>query len=220
MSHPVQYDIDPPREPRNRLTVAFRPILGIPHALFVGIPVLGIFGGVYRAGALGSVALLVAICDWVMILVRGQPIEELQYFKRLYLHWRARALAYFALLRDEYPPLGERSYPVQLALPDPPPNRDRLTVAFRLILVVPHLIVLALFFLAWVAVVIVSWFAILITGRLDPELWRFGRDVMQYSLRLEAYMLLVHDVYPPFALRDPASAPGPFMSQAPEPRPA
>jgi hypothetical protein len=34
-----------------------------------------------------------------------------------------------------------------------------------------------------------------------PEaLWRFSRDVMAYSLRVEAYALLLHDVFPEFRL--------------------
>jgi hypothetical protein len=58
----------------------------------------------------------------------------------MYLRWRVRAVAYTALLRDEYPPFGDAPYPAELVLEgqDVPP--DRMTVAFRLILAIPHLL--------------------------------------------------------------------------------
>jgi Domain of unknown function (DUF4389) len=34
-----------------------------------------------------------------------------------------------------------------------------------------------------------------------PEgLWQFGVDVQRWSLRLQAYLLLLRDEYPPFSL--------------------
>src|SRR4051794_8673636 len=100
--HPVQFRVEPPASPRDRITVAFRPFLALPHALVVGGPVMGVLGGGYRTGVLGLVALLFAFFDWVAIIFTGQPIAGLQAHKRTYLAWRARALAYMTLLRDEY----------------------------------------------------------------------------------------------------------------------
>lgn len=200
---PVFLEVSPPDAERNRLTVLLRPLLAIPHALLVGGPIVGIGGGGSRTGVLGAVALVIALLDWFAVLITGKPLDGLQPLKRLYLRWRARALVYMALLRDEYPPFGERSYPAELHLPEPPEVRDRLLVALRPLLLLPHIVVLVVLMLAWVVVALVSWVYILITGRLAPELWRFGREVMDYTLRVEAYLLLVHDQFPAFPFTAP-----------------
>jgi hypothetical protein len=204
MTHPVHFQVEMPVGRRNRLLALLRPVLVIPHLLVVGGPALGLLGGGYRTGALGAVALLFALFDWVAILVGLGPRPGLQPLKYLYLRWRARTLAYAAFLRDEYPPLGEREYPVVLTLPEPPETRDRLEVALRPLLVLPHVLVLVFLLIAWVVVAFISWLLLAIRGTMPASLWRFSRDVMAYSLRLEAYALLVHDVFPPFALTDTA----------------
>jgi hypothetical protein len=204
MSYPVRFQVEPPEGERNRLTVLFRPVLAIPHVIFVGGPVLGLLGAGYRTGVFGLLAILAAVIDWFAVLVTGHTLEGLAALKRMYLFWRARVLAYSALLRDEYPPFGEGPYPVTLELPGEAHDRDRLTVALRPILALPHVLVLLVLLIAWLVAVAVSWLVILFTGRLPPELWRFGRDVMGYALRLEAYVLLLHDVFPPFVLSEDA----------------
>jgi hypothetical protein len=197
---PVDLEVSPPTGDRDRLTVFARPILALPHALIVGGPVIGIGGGGYRTGTFGLLALLLALFDWVAILATGKPLDGLRELKHAYLRWRARLLVYAAFLRDEYPPFGEGPYPATLQLPDPPAERDRLAVGLRPLLVIPHLVVLALLLLVWVFVAIYTWVVLLVTRRHPPAAWRFGRDVMRYSLRVEAYLLLVHDEFPSFAI--------------------
>jgi uncharacterized protein DUF4389 len=211
MQDPVDLEVSPPTGPRDRLTVLLRPLLALPHALLVGGPVLGLGGGGYRTGAFGLLAVLIAFLDWAAILLTGRPLEGLQDLKRRYLGWRARVLAYCAFLRDEYPPFGEGPYPAVLHLPDAPPARDRLNVGLRPLLVLPHLLVLAVLLLVWLLVAIYTWVVLVATGQHPPALWRFGRDVMRYSLRVEAYLLLMHDQFPSFALFEtpqPAPQPG------------
>jgi hypothetical protein len=202
MTHPVRFHVEVPERPRDRLTVAFRPILSIPHAIVVGGPFLAISGGGYRTGVLGLAALVMALFDWVAIIFTGRSIPSVQHYKQDYLGWRSHALAYMALLRDEFPPLGEGNYPATLELPPLPQDRNRVEIGFRPILIIPHVIVLFLLLVAWLIAAIVSWLQILFTGRLAPALWSFGHRVMRYLLRVETYALLVHDEYPPFSLVD------------------
>jgi hypothetical protein len=190
-----------PTGPRRQLPALARPILIIPHVLLVGGPFVGLGGGGTRMGALGLLAATITLLDWVAILVTGRPLAGLQALKRLYLRWRARVLAYGCFLRDEYPPFGDDQYPVEVELPEPPARHDRLLVALRPLLLIPHVVILAVLLVAAFVVAVISWFSLGVFGRLDPRLWRFSRDVMAYVLRVECYALLLSDHFPPFALR-------------------
>jgi hypothetical protein len=82
---------------------------------------------------------------------------------------------------------------------DPGP-RDRLTVALRILLAIPHFIVLFFVVFAWWVTSIVAWVAILLTGAYPQGLYDFGVGALRWLLRVEAYMLLLVDDYPPFSL--------------------
>ena len=206
MTDLVQFHVErPPDRERNRWLALFRPILIVPHALLVGGPFFGVGAGAYRTGALGFLAITSAILDWFAILFTGHPIRGLQSFKRLYLGWRARVLAYGCFLRDEYPPFGDGPYPATLDLPDEPATRAPWAVGLRLLLLVPHLIVLFALLVAALVVWLVSWVWVVATGGLAHTLWRFNRDVMGYALRVEAYGLLIHDQFPSFDVFSPAA---------------
>jgi Domain of unknown function (DUF4389) len=209
---PVRIDVAPALEDRNRLTVAFRPILALPHLILVGGPVAVVAGMSTRddldaslplgagGGALGAAAMVVAFVAWFAILFTGRYPRGLRELVVLYLRWRVRAVAYVTLLRDEYPPFGEGSYPTSLAIDDAEVPRNRLTVAFRLVLAIPHLVALWVLGLAWAVTTLAAWLAILFTGRMPRPLFRFGVGMLRWSTRVEAYLLLLHDDYPPFHL--------------------
>lgn len=199
MKDAVRFHVEPPGA-RDRWTALFRPILVIPHAILVGGPFFGFGGATLRTGALGLLAITSAIFDWFAIVFTGRPIRGLQQFKRLYLRWRARVLAYACLLRDEYPPFGDGPYPAELELPDEPEVRDFKSVLLRPLLLVPHLIVLCALLVVAFLVCIGAWFSIVFKGSMSEALWRFTRDVMAYALRVEAYALLMHDTFPSFSL--------------------
>ncbi|HKW49973.1 MAG TPA: DUF4389 domain-containing protein [Gemmatimonadaceae bacterium] len=209
-SEPAQVHVEPAIDGRNRLTTAFRIILAIPHLLLVGGPIAGImtwtsgdmngrtdWGG---GGVLGAVAAIVAFIAWFAILFTGKYPTGLWNLVAYYLRWRVRALAYTSLLRDEYPPFGDGEYPAWLVLQMPPAPRDRLTVAFRLILVIPQLLALWALGVAWAIATVIAWFSILLTGRYPARLYEFGVGVLRWDIRVEAYLLLLNDEYPPFSL--------------------
>jgi hypothetical protein len=196
--YPVTYDVESRTGDRNRLTVAFRLILAIPHFLLVGGPGLGLGLGSDPTGALGTAATVSAVINWFIIVFTGRANEGLLSLQQYYLRWRARALAYEALLRDEYPPFGDGDYPVSADFPAVTEGRNRWTVGFRIFLVIPQVIVLLFLLIGWLVTAIIGWFAVLFTGRYPNGLWRFGEGVMRWSLRVEAYLLLIRDEYPPF----------------------
>lgn len=216
-SYPVTYDVEPQHPDRNRLTVAFRIILAIPQWLLVGGPggsginlgsVWGwrhlrwAFVGSIGSGVLGVAAGVTAIISWFAIVFTGKQPRGLWDFTNFFMRWRANAVAYMALLRDEYPPFGpgDGSYPVSFSVAGFPETRDRWSVGLRLIYAIPQFIVLFFLGIAWAITVIIAWFAILFTGRYPEGLYTFGVGYMRWSLRVEAYLLLMRDEYPPFSL--------------------
>ena len=77
-------------------------------------------------------------------------------------------------------------------------SRSRLTVFFRLLLVIPHLIVLAVLgFVAEIALLI-AWVAGVILGRVPDGLHNFLASYVRYSTRVRAYYGILADPYPPF----------------------
>jgi hypothetical protein len=209
MAYPVSTTIEPQLADRNRLTTAFRLILAIPHLILVGGVGAGFafynnsrngtsLGG--ETGLLGSIAFLLAVISWFTIVIAGEHYTPIRGYTRFYLRWRVRALAYLMLLSDRYPPFGDAPYPAALTIEEPAAARDRVTVGLRLILAIPHFIVLFFVLCVWWVTTIVAWFAILITGRYPQGLYGFGAGAMRWLIRVEAYMLLMVDDYPPFSL--------------------
>lgn len=198
--------------PRNRMTVAFRPILAIPHLLIVGAPMALALGWGWQTepggthewsatgGVFGAVAAVTAMISWFAILFTGNHPEGLRGLAEYYLRWRVRATAYVALLRDEYPPFGDAPYPASLVLAPADMPRDKVSVGFRLILILPHLLALCFLSAAWFCTTIIAWFAILFTGRYPEGLEEFAVGVLRWNTRVDAYALLLHDEYPPFRL--------------------
>lgn len=91
-------------------------------------------------------------------------------------------------------------YPVRLRATAALTERNRLTVAFRPILVIPHLLAVWVLGFVWGITTIMAWFAILFTGRYPRTLSEFGLGVFRWTTRVEAYLLLLVDEYPPFTL--------------------
>ena len=208
--HPVRLRATPALTERNRLTCAFRLVLAIPHLILVGGPMAALVTwstndrGVQHSwgagGVLGAVAFVCAVIAWFAIVFTARAPDGLWRLSAFYLRWRVRSSAYAALLRDEYPPFGDAAYPVDVDIPVPLEPRDRLTVAFRPILAIPHLIAVAALGVAWAVTTMIAWFAILFTGRYPRALYEFALGVLRWTTRVEAYLLLLVDDYPPFTL--------------------
>lgn len=80
----------------------------------------------------------------------------------------------------------------------PPIQRSRLTVFFRLLLLIPHLIWSMLYAFATCVVLIIAWFAIVLTARFPAGMYEFVAGFLRFYARVCAYALLVVDQFPPF----------------------
>ena len=68
-------------------------------------------------------------------------------------------------------------------------------------LAIPHYVVLAFLWIAFVVLSIGAFFAILFTGRYPRSIFDFVVGVHRWGLRVEGYaVLMVTDEYPPFSL--------------------
>lgn len=88
-----------------------------------------------------------------------------------------------------------------------PARRRRLTVLFRLLLLIPHAVVLFFLEIAAFFTVVFAWFAALAFGRLPGPAFRFLAEVLAYRTRVGASAMLLIDSYPPFALTQPPHYP-------------
>ena len=182
--YPLQYSVDYPEGPRNRLTTLVRLILAIP------IIIISIFA-----------AWQVIVPTFFMILFRNK-------YPRWWFDWNLEVLrfvsrvnSYVLLLRDEYPATDD-DQAVHLDMPYPEEGDiNRFMPIVKWILAIPHFIVLYVLSLIVLVISFIAWLAILIVGRYPRGMFDFTVGVMRWSNRVTAYaFVLTTDRYPPFRL--------------------
>ncbi|HZU77023.1 MAG TPA: DUF4389 domain-containing protein [Dehalococcoidia bacterium] len=214
--YPVTYEISRP-ERYNRWTVAFRLILAIPQIILVGGSSYNLFNPftylsrrgsslffpLFSGGLLSAVLGILVFFAWFAIMFTGR-FPGFRSFCLMIYRWQQNVAAYMALQAAPYPPFGEGPYPLQIEVV-PTEDHKRLTIFFRLFMVIPHLIVLWFLGFAQGVVSVIAWFAILFTGQFPEGLFGFSVGVSRWAARVSAYALLFVDEYPPFSL-DPQPA--------------
>ncbi|MFJ8823956.1 DUF4389 domain-containing protein [Streptomyces sp. NPDC102467] len=104
------------------------------------------------------------------------------------------------------PPLSGAEPLPELDIP-PPGRQHRLTVLLRLLLLLPHAIVLALLSVVTVFAVVAAWCATLLIGRVPEPLERWLSGYLGYETRLSAAAMLLTGRYPPFEWGSPFAYP-------------
>jgi hypothetical protein len=207
----VQFSVDYPDRPLNRVTTVFRIFVVIPILIVLtsvsGASVISVSNWGHSAGnnaryvVVGAGGLLF-LGPLLMILFRKK-------YPRWWFDWNlelqrfsSRVAVFLALMDDRYPATDDQQA-VHLDYRYPDANRDlnRWLPLVKWLLVIPHLIVLLFLWFAAVVVVIIAWFAILFTGRYPRAMFDFVEGVLRWGQRVIAYaFLLVTDTYPPFSL--------------------
>ena len=88
-------------------------------------------------------------------------------------------------------------HPIRLVVTDDL-RRNRLTVAFRLLLVIPQLLWLTLWTLAVFVVAFVGWIVAIFMGRLPDGIHGFLAAWLRYFTHVNAYFWIAADPYPGF----------------------
>lgn len=92
---------------------------------------------------------------------------------------------------------AQASHPIRLVVTDDL-RRSRLTVFFRWLLAIPHLLWLGFWSAVAFVIVVINWFATLVKGRSPTGLHEFLAGYLRYATQIEAYLLLAANPYPPF----------------------
>ena len=170
---------------RSRLTVFFRIFLVIPHLIWLVIWGIAVWFAVLAA--------------WLIGIFAGRVPDGLHAFIAGYLRYLTHVYAYYSIAANPYPSFsGTPGYPVDVEIA-PATQQSRLTILFRLLLVIPAYIVLYVLGLVAYVVMFLAWFYALFAGKLNVGL----RDVLAYWLRYNAqtigYICLLTRRYPSFA---------------------
>jgi Domain of unknown function (DUF4389) len=205
--YPVEFSVEYPDRPLNRLTTAFRIIVAIP--ILIVAASIGGGDGTWRSGgnsstvALGSAAGLLFLPPLLMIVFR-------QKYPRWWFDWNLELLrftnriaVYLALMDDRYPSTDDhQSVRLELPYPDAAQGLNRWLPLVKWLLAIPHFILVGLLSVAALGAVVIAWFAILFTGRYPRGLFDFVLGVLRWGNRVIGYaIVLVTDEYPPFSLK-------------------
>jgi len=119
-----------------------------------------------------------------------------------------RSVSYAMFLHENYPPFdfqpsagddGDVSHDMlTFTYPD---ELSRWQPLYKWLLAVPHYVVLLALYAASIVVVLFGFVAVVVTGAYPERARDFLVGVYRYGLRVQAYVGLLTDAYPPFAVR-------------------
>jgi hypothetical protein len=205
--YPIDVEIDPPVR-QNRWTVGFRIVLAVP-ILILFAAFFSSSGG-YSSSEAGfrasGLVIAAAFLGWFVGVIRGRMPRGLRDLVAYGLSYGAQGWAYMLVLTDRYPssdpltaigPLPAREDPIRLEMADDL-QRNRLTVFFRLLLAIPHLVWLTLWGIAALFAAIGNWFATLFTGTSPKPLHGFLAAYTRYGVHVGAFVYLIGNPFPGF----------------------
>jgi hypothetical protein len=156
---------------------------------------------------IGIVAGVLVIIAWFAGVFAGKIPDGIQKPMAMYLRYNARVSTYMLFQREEYPPFGfDGSFAdpgddarVRVDVVPEIEGRNRLTIFFRFLMVIPQAFVLFFVAIAAYVVIVIGWFAVIILGRWPGGLNDFLIGYLRWNTRVNAYFYLLTDVYPPFS---------------------
>ena len=184
-SYPVTLEVEYPEE-LSRWLIFVKWLLAIPH--FIILYILSVATNV-----------ITFVAFFIILFTKQYPRELFEFVVNVQ-RWSANLSAYTSLMRDEYPPFSWEpgQYPVTYDV-EYPEELSRWLIFIKWLLIIPHLFVILLLYIALSAVMIIAWFAILFTKRYPESLFQYALGVLRWQARVNAYINLQRDEYPPFS---------------------
>jgi uncharacterized membrane protein YfbV (UPF0208 family) len=216
--YPVDLEVDPPRV-QNRWTVGFRLVLAVPALVLAEVFLSTGGGGGWNAstgrgqnwafswGGGGLIA-AVAFFGWFVCVARARVPNGFRDVLVYAIRYAAEAYGYVFLLSGRYPdsdpatavPGPAPPHPVRIEVADDL-VRSRLTVLFRFLLALPHLVWLTLWAVAAILAGIANWFATLVRGTPPDAFQRFLSAFIRYDTHVFAFIGLTANPFPGFVGR-------------------
>jgi hypothetical protein len=119
--------------------------------------------------------------------------------------WRTVTFAGF--MRNEYPPFSFNMVPEDDGIDPATLTIDRQdeynqwAPLYKWFIAIPHYFVLVFLEIAAFFVLIIAFFAVIFTGEYPQALRDFHVGVWRWFFRVDSYVYLMHDEYPPFSLQ-------------------
>jgi Domain of unknown function (DUF4389) len=179
----IRLDVRDSELRRSRLTVFFRGLLSLPHLVWLQL--------------WGLLTLLAVIASWFATLLRGRSPERLHRFLAAYVRYQFHVYAFLYLVANPFPGFvgAMGSYPLEIAIAERAPQ-NRWKTAFRLILVLPALLLSSAYGVILSLAAVLGWFTALARGRMPRGLRNAGALALRYQAQLLGYLLLLSDAYP------------------------
>jgi hypothetical protein len=161
----------------------------------------------FIAYLLGQVRNVLTLIAFFAVLFTRRIPRPLFGVMAMTFRYEWRAVSYVLFLREQYPPFDFQTTATDDGA-DPhtqvnftyPEQMSRWQPLIKWLLALPHYLVLFALSIAGIFAFIGSFFAVLITGKYPLGLRDFLVGVYRYSLRVQAYVGLLTDQYPPFRL--------------------
>ncbi len=203
-AYPVQFSVDYPDRPLDRLTSAFRVFVAIPILILIGTVAGSTWQFTTHNGTtktIGGAGGLLFFGPLLMLVFRRKYPRWWFDWNLELLRFSNRVWIYLALMDDRYPSTDEQQS-VHLDIPYPDAQRlNQWLPLFKWFLAIPHYVLLLFLGIGAFVATVVAWFAILFTGTYPRGLFDFVAGVFRWSNRVVGYaFILATDEYPPFSL--------------------
>src|SRR5579859_1065817 len=161
------------------------------------------------ARALSSLRSVLTLISLFTVLFTEQIPRPLFDVIAMTYRYEWRAMSYALFLHEDYPPFDfqpaaaddgvEPHTALSIAYPE---HLDRWKPLYKWFLAIPHYFVLAGLAVAAVFALIGGFFAVVFSGEYPQGARDFLVGVYRYGLRVQAYVGLLTDQYPPFSLSE------------------
>jgi hypothetical protein len=168
-------------------------LLAIPHLMI--------------AGALRYFRQVLTLISFVTVLFKEEIPRPLFDAIAMTYRYEWRAMSYALFMHEGYPPFdfklssdddgADMHTKVRVSYPE---HLDRWKPLYKWFLAIPQYFVVAVLCIAACFGVIAGLFAVVVTGEYPDRIRNFLVSSYRYALRVEAYVGLLTDHYPPFSL--------------------